>query len=186
MGFPRHLSQHVGGFVLTQGPLVRLVPVENASMAGPLHHPVGQGRPGRALGLMKVDVLALGMLSALRRCLDLRNALRGQPLGAADIPVEDPATYDMIRARRHRGRVPDRKPGPDEHAAALQPRTFYDLVVEVAIVRPGPSRAAWCIRTCRRASGGPGAGGQNAGYAGKARAERRWSARWACRSFRSR
>jgi error-prone DNA polymerase len=100
MGFPRHLSQHVGGFVLTQGKLTRLVPVENAAMTGPQRHPVGQGRPG-TMGLLKVDVLALGMLSACAADLPpgaLRAALRGQPPGAGRHPQGRPATYDMIRA----------------------------------------------------------------------------------------
>ncbi|RYY69243.1 MAG: error-prone DNA polymerase, partial [Comamonadaceae bacterium] len=96
MGFPRHLSQHVGGFVLTQTRLVRLVPVENASMKD---RSVIQWDKDdlEDMGLMKVDVLALGMLTALRRCLDLRNALRGTQWALRDIPDEDPATYAMIQ-----------------------------------------------------------------------------------------
>ena len=87
-GFPRHLSQHVGGFVLTQGPLSRLVPIENAAMAD---RSIIQWDKDDLddMGLMKVDVLALGMLSALRRCLDLRAALRSERWRLADIPRED-------------------------------------------------------------------------------------------------
>nr|WP_232727815.1 error-prone DNA polymerase [Acidovorax sp. 69] len=136
-GFPRHLSQHVGGFVLTQGKLTRLVPVEPASM------------PGRSviqwdkddldiMGLLKVDVLALGMLSALRRCLDLRSALRGEGWLLHDIPREDPATYDMICAADTVGVFQIESRAQMSMLPRLQPRVFYDLVVEVAIVRPGP------------------------------------------------
>ena len=136
-GFPRHLSQHVGGFVLTQGKLTRLVPVEPASM------------PGRsiiqwdkddldAMGLLKVDVLALGMLSALRRCLDLRAALRGERWALHDIPRNDAATYDMICAADTVGVFQIESRAQMSMLPRLQPREFYDLVVEVAIVRPGP------------------------------------------------
>jgi error-prone DNA polymerase len=95
--FPRHLSQHVGGFVLTQGPLTRLVPVENAAM--PDRSIIQWDKDDLdAVGLMKVDVLALGMLSAIRRCLDLVTQWRGllKPMRLQDVPREDPATYDMI------------------------------------------------------------------------------------------
>ena len=136
-GFPRHLSQHVGGFVLTQGKLTRLVPVEPAAM------------PGRsiiqwdkddldAMGLLKVDVLALGMLSALRRCLDARALLRGEPWGLADIPQEDPATYDMVCRADTVGVFQIESRAQMSMLPRLQPRSFYDLVVQVAIVRPGP------------------------------------------------
>ena len=137
MGFPRHLSQHVGGFVLTQTRLVRLVPVENASMKD---RSVIQWDKDdlEALGLMKVDVLALGMLSALRRCLDLRNALRGTCWELHDIPVEDPATYEMIRRADTVGVFQIESRAQMSMLPRLKPTTFYDLVVEVAIVRPGP------------------------------------------------
>ena len=136
-GFPRHLSQHVGGFVLTQGKLTRLVPVEPAAM------------PGRsiiqwdkddldAMGRLKVDVLALGMLSALRRCLDARALLRGEPWGLADIPQEDPATYDMVCRADTVGVFQIESRAQMSMLPRLQPRSFYDLVVQVAIVRPGP------------------------------------------------
>ncbi len=141
MGMPRHLSQHVGGFVLTQGPLSRLVPIENATM------------PGRsviewdkddldALNLLKVDVLALGMLSALRRCFDLVNSLREdyreQPLDLARIPEGDEPTYDMICAADTIGTFQIESRAQMSMLPRLRPRCFYDLVVEVAIVRPGP------------------------------------------------
>ena len=136
-GFPRHLGQHVGGFVLTQGKLTRLVPVEPASMEG---RSVIQWDKDDldAMGLLKVDVLALGMLSALRRCLDLRAAVRGERWGLADIPREDAATYDMICAADTVGVFQIESRAQMSMLPRLQPRVFYDLVVEVAIVRPGP------------------------------------------------
>jgi len=136
-GFPRHLSQHVGGFVLTQGPLTRIVPVENAAM------------PDRSIiqwdkddldtvGLLKVDVLALGMLSAIHRCLDLIAQWRGKPLRLQDIPAEDPTTYDMICKADTVGVFQIESRAQMSMLPRLKPRCFYDLVVQVAIVRPGP------------------------------------------------
>ncbi|WP_422842945.1 error-prone DNA polymerase [Acidovorax sp. M2(2025)] len=137
IGFPRHLSQHVGGFVLTQGKLTRMVPVEPASMDD---RSVIQWDKDDLddMGLLKVDVLALGMLSALRRCLNLRAALRGERWGLKDIPREDPATYDMICAADTVGVFQIESRAQMSMLPRLQPREFYDLVVEVAIVRPGP------------------------------------------------
>ncbi|BFO55838.1 error-prone DNA polymerase [Acidovorax sacchari] len=136
-GFPRHLSQHVGGFVLTEGKLTRLVPVEPASMDG---RSIIQWDKDDLddMHLMKVDVLALGMLSALRRALDLRAALRGQAWELADIPREDPATYDMICAADTVGVFQIESRAQMSMLPRLKPRELYDLVVEVAIVRPGP------------------------------------------------
>jgi error-prone DNA polymerase len=136
-GFPRHLSQHVGGFVLTQGKLTRLVPVEPASMD---NRSVIQWDKDDLdeMNLLKVDVLALGMLSALRRCLNLRAALRGERWGLKEIPREDPATYDMICAADTVGVFQIESRAQMSMLPRLQPRVFYDLVVEVAIVRPGP------------------------------------------------
>jgi error-prone DNA polymerase len=137
MGFPRHLSQHTGGFVLTRGPLSRMVPIENASM--PDRTVIEWDKDDLdAMGLLKVDVLALGMLTAIRKSLEFISARRGHEFEMQDIPPEDPATYDMIcqadtvgvfqiESRAQQGMLP-----------RLQPRCFYDLVVEVAIVRPGP------------------------------------------------
>jgi error-prone DNA polymerase len=136
-GLPRHLSQHVGGFVLTQGKLTRLVPVENAAM------------PDRSiiqwdkddlddLGLLKVDVLALGMLTALRRCLDLVSLRRGVRFAMQDIPDRDAATYDMICRADTVGVFQIESRAQMSMLPRLQPRRFYDLVIEVAIVRPGP------------------------------------------------
>ncbi len=137
MGFPRHLGQHVGGFVLTQGKLTRLVPVENAAM---MNRSIIQWDKDDldAMGLLKVDVLALGMLSAIRRCLDLMSARRGHAFEMQDIPAEDSATYDMICAADTVGVFQIESRAQMSMLPRLQPRCFYDLVVEVAIVRPGP------------------------------------------------
>ncbi len=136
-GFPRHLSQHVGGFVLTQGPLTRIVPVENAAM--PERSIVQWDKDDLdAVGLLKVDVLALGMLSAIHRCLDLIGQRRGTPLRLQDIPAEDPATYDMICRADTVGVFQIESRAQMSMLPRLKPRCYYDLVVQVAIVRPGP------------------------------------------------
>ncbi|HEY8905961.1 MAG TPA: error-prone DNA polymerase, partial [Rhodoferax sp.] len=136
-GFPRHLSQHPGGFVLTQGPLTRLVPVENAAM--PDRSIVQWDKDDLdAMGLLKVDVLALGMLSAIRRCLDLVSARRGQPFKIQDIPADDVATFDMICRADTVGVFQIESRAQMSMLPRLRPRCFYDLVIEVAIVRPGP------------------------------------------------
>jgi len=136
-GFPRHLSQHVGGFVLTQGPLSRLVPIENAAMKD---RSVIQWDKDDldAMGLLKVDVLALGMLSAIRRCLELVSARRGHRFQMQDIPADDPATFDMICQADTVGVFQIESRAQMSMLPRLKPRCFYDLVVEVAIVRPGP------------------------------------------------
>ncbi|MFT3720588.1 error-prone DNA polymerase [Pseudorhodoferax sp.] len=136
-GFPRHLSQHVGGFVLTEGPLTRLVPIEKAAMDGRAVIQWDKDDLER-MGLMKVDVLALGMLTALRRCLDFVNPLRGTDWDLAGIPREDPRTYDMICAADTVGVFQIESRAQMSMLPRLRPRAFYDLVVEVAIVRPGP------------------------------------------------
>ena len=135
--FPRHLSQHVGGFVLTQGPLTRLVPVENAAM--PDRSIIQWDKDDLdAVGLLKVDVLALGMLSAIRRCLALISQWRGKTMRMQDIPAEDQATYDMICKADTVGVFQIESRAQMSMLPRLKPRCFYDLVVEVAIVRPGP------------------------------------------------
>jgi error-prone DNA polymerase len=130
-GFPRHLSQHVGGFVISRGPLSRLVPVENAAM---IDRTVIQWDKDDldALGLLKIDILALGMLSAIRRAL----GLVGLPM--QDIPAEDPAVYQMICAADTVGVFQIESRAQMAMLPRLKPRNFYDLVIEVALVRPGP------------------------------------------------
>jgi error-prone DNA polymerase len=137
IGFPRHLSQHTGGFVLTRDLLCRMVPVENASM--PDRTVIEWDKDDLdAAGLLKVDVLALGMLSALRRALDLIGQRRGHAFGMQDIPFEDSATYDMVCKADTIGVFQIESRAQMSMLPRLRPRCFYDLVIEVAIVRPGP------------------------------------------------
>ncbi len=137
IGFPRHLSQHVGGMVMTAGDLCELCVTENAAM------------PGRSviqwdkddldeLGILKVDVLALGMLSALRRCFELLREHHGRELTLSTLPADDQATYDMICAADTMGVFQIESRAQMSMLPRLRPRCFYDLVIEVAIVRPGP------------------------------------------------
>jgi len=137
LGFPRHLSQHVGGFVIARGLLERMVPVENAAME---KRTVIQWDKDDldAMGLLKVDCLALGMLSAIRRALDMVSAWRGKPLSMQDIPDDDPAVYAMIQKADTIGVFQIESRAQQSMLPRLRPRTFYDLVIEVAIVRPGP------------------------------------------------
>ncbi|MBK6728117.1 MAG: error-prone DNA polymerase [Xanthomonadales bacterium] len=135
--FPRHLSQHVGGFVISERDLAELVPVENAAM--PDRTIIQWDKDDLdAMNLLKVDVLALGMLSCLRRCFDLVHALRGQRWTIATLPPEDPATYAMIQAADTLGVFQIESRAQMAMLPRLKPQHFYDLVIEVAIVRPGP------------------------------------------------
>ncbi|MBV6321177.1 error-prone DNA polymerase [Duganella violaceipulchra] len=137
LGFPRHLSQHPGGFVIAHEKLSRLVPIEAATMEGRC---VIQWDKDdlEELGLMKVDVLALGMLTALRRALALVGAQRGAPFRMQDIPAEDAATYDMMCEADTIGVFQIESRAQMSMLPRLRPRVFYDLVIEVALVRPGP------------------------------------------------
>ncbi|MBA4211479.1 MAG: error-prone DNA polymerase [Polaromonas sp.] len=137
MGFPRHLSQHTGGFVLTQLPLSRLVPIENASMKDRTVIEWDKDDLD-ALGLLKVDVLALGMLTAIRKALTLIGAKLGRPFTLQDIPEGDKPTYDMICAADTVGVFQIESRAQMSMLPRLQPRCYYDLVIEVALVRPGP------------------------------------------------
>ncbi|UDF31728.1 UNVERIFIED_ORG: error-prone DNA polymerase (plasmid) [Roseateles sp. XES5] len=134
---PRHLSQHPGGFVLTQGPLDRLVPIENAAMADRTVIEWDKDDLD-SVGLMKVDVLALGMLSCLQRCFDFYRQWRGKDYELASIPEGDVPTYDMICKADTVGVFQIESRAQMSMLPRLQPRNYYDLVVEVAIVRPGP------------------------------------------------
>lgn len=137
IGFPRHLSQHVGGFVIARGRLDELVPVENAAM--PERTVIQWDKDDLdAVGLMKIDVLALGMLSALRRGLALVSAWRGQSLTLASIPRERHAVYEMLSRADSVGVFQVESRAQMTMLPRLKPHCFYDLVVEVAIVRPGP------------------------------------------------
>lgn len=136
-GFPRHLSQHPGGFVIARNSLRRLVPIENAAM--PDRSIVQWDKDDLdAMGLLKVDVLGLGMLSALQRCLKLVSQRRGQPFTLQDIPSYDLATYQMMQKADTIGVFQIESRAQMSMLPRLKPKTFYDLVVQVAIVRPGP------------------------------------------------
>ncbi len=137
INFPRHLSQHPGGFVISEHPLHTLVPVENAAMDG---RTVIQWDKDDldALGLMKVDCLALGMLTAVRKCLDMLRATGRRDLTVATIPSEDAQTYTMIGKADTVGVFQIESRAQMAMLPRLQPKNFYDLVIEVAIVRPGP------------------------------------------------
>ncbi|MFM0126729.1 error-prone DNA polymerase [Paraburkholderia sediminicola] len=137
LNFPRHLSQHSGGFVISRGKLTRLVPIENAAMSD--RSVIEWDKDDlESLGLLKIDVLALGMLSAIRRTLDIVSEQRGERFEMQDIPSEDPATYDMISAADTVGVFQIESRAQMSMLPRMRPRTFYDLVIEVAIVRPGP------------------------------------------------
>jgi len=136
-GAPRHLSQHVGGFIIARDQLSRLVPIENAAMAD--RRVIQWDKDDlESLGLIKVDVLALGMLTMLRRALDFMNRWRGRDWGLYDIPADDAATYRMACRADTVGVFQIESRAQMSMLPRLQPREFYDLVVEVAIVRPGP------------------------------------------------
>lgn len=147
LGFPRHLSQHVGGMVMTQGRLDELVPIENASMDG---RTVIQWDKDdlEELGILKVDCLCLGMLSAIRKCFHLVEQHWGRHCSLANIPQEDPRVYDMICAADTVGVFQIESRGQMSMLPRLKPRCWYDLVIEVAIVRPGQFKGIWFIRTC--------------------------------------
>jgi error-prone DNA polymerase len=137
VGFPRHLSQHVGGFVIAATVLSDLVPVENATM--PERTVVQWNKDDlNDLGLLKVDVLGLGMLSALRRCLALVNGWRGTSWTLGHLPLEDPAVYAMMSRADTIGVFQIESRAQMSMLPRLKPETFYDLVIEVALVRPGP------------------------------------------------
>jgi error-prone DNA polymerase len=152
LGFPRHLSQHVGGFVISQGLLEELVPIENAAMEDRTVIEWDKDDLDD-LGLLKVDVLGLGMLSALRRGLALVADYRGRPFGLADIPREDPRVYEMISRADTIGVFQIESRAQMSMLPRLRPREFYDLVIEVAIVRPGPIQGGMVHPYLRRRQG---------------------------------
>jgi DNA-directed DNA polymerase III PolC len=137
IGFPRHLSQHVGGFVMTEGRLDELVPVENAAMEDRTVIPWDKDDID-ALGILKVDVLALGMLTCIRKGFELLVAHHGTRYTLATLPAEDPVVYDMLCRADSLGVFQVESRAQMNFLPRLRPRCFYDLVIEVAIVRPGP------------------------------------------------
>ena len=157
LGFPRHLSQHVGGFVISAGPLAQLVPIENAAMAD---RTVIQWDKDdlEALNLLKVDVLGLGMLTAIRKTLTLLGELERPgtdftPRGIDEIPPEDPQTYAMLQEADSLGVFQVESRAQMSMLPRLQPASFYDLVIEVAIVRPGPIQGNMVHPYLRRRQG---------------------------------
>ena len=137
IGFPRHLSQHVGGFVITRGPLDAVVPIANAAMPDRTYIEWDKDDLD-ALNILKIDILALGMLSCIRRAFSLIAAHYGRPLTLATVPTEDPRVYDMICKADTIGVFQIESRAQMSMLPRLKPRNFYDLVIEIAIVRPGP------------------------------------------------
>ena len=151
-GMPRHLSQHVGGFILTERPLTEMVPIGNGAM--PERSFIEWDKDDiDALGIFKVDVLALGMLTCIAKCFDLLRAHEGVDLDLATVPVEDPETYDMLCAGDSLGVFQVESRAQMAMLPKLRPRTFYDLVIEVAIVRPGPIQGDMVHPFLRRRQG---------------------------------
>jgi error-prone DNA polymerase len=152
IGFPRHLSQHVGGFVISRGPLSNLVPVENASM--PERTVIQWDKEDiEALGLLKVDILALGMLSAIRKTLALLHRDHAGIQRIQDIPPDDPATYRMLQKADTLGVFQIESRAQMSMLPRLKPKCFYDLVIEIAIVRPGPIQGDMVHPYLRRKAG---------------------------------
>jgi error-prone DNA polymerase len=152
IGFPRHLSQHVGGFVISAGPLSELVPIENAAM--PDRTVIQWDKNDlEELGLLKVDVLGLGMLTAIRRSLDLMTSFYGRRFTLADVPAEDPAVYDMICKADTIGVFQIESRAQMAMLPRLKPRNYYDLVIEIAIIRPGPIQGDMVHPYLRRREG---------------------------------
>ncbi|HEY1378250.1 MAG TPA: error-prone DNA polymerase [Gemmataceae bacterium] len=152
IGFPRHLSQHVGGMILTRGPLCELVPIENAAM--PDRTVVQWDKNDLdALGILKVDVLALGMLTAIRKCFELVEKHHARPLTLATVPTEDPAVYEMCCRADTVGVFQIESRAQMSMLPRLKPKMFYDLVIQVAIVRPGPIQGQMVHPYLRRRHG---------------------------------
>ena len=156
IGFPRHLSQHVGGFIISQTPLNQIVPIINAGMA---YRTIIEWDKNdiEELGMLKIDILALGMLSCIRKALELINAKRAKTgdteLALYSIPRDDRAVYDMLCASDTVGVFQVESRAQMAMLPRLRPRVFYDLVIEVAIVRPGPIQGNMVHPYLRRRSG---------------------------------
>jgi len=152
VGFPRHLSQHVGGFVITRGPLSELVPIENAAMEDRTVIEWDKDDLDR-LGILKIDVLALGMLTCIRKAFALIDEHYGRRLELATVPAEDPAVYEMLSRADSLGVFQVESRAQMTMLPRLKPSEFYDLVIEVAIVRPGPIQGDMVHPYLRRRSG---------------------------------
>jgi len=152
IGFPRHLSQHVGGFIITRGRLDEVVPVENAAMAD--RTVVEWDKDDlSALGILKIDVLGLGMLTCLRKGFELLRRHYGENFDLATLPKEDPAVYDMLCEADSLGVFQVESRAQMSFLPRMRPRSFYDLVIEVAIVRPGPIQGDMVHPYIRRRNG---------------------------------
>ena len=151
-GFPRHLSQHVGGFVMTEGRLDELCPIENATMEDRTVIPWDKDDID-SLGILKVDVLALGMLSCIRKAFDLIEKHHRTRYSLATLPPEDPAVYDMLCKADSLGVFQVESRAQMNFLPRMRPRTFYDLVIEVAIIRPGPIQGDMVHPYLRRRNG---------------------------------
>ena len=152
LGFPRHLSQHVGGFVMTRGRLCELVPIENAAMDDRTVIEWDK-EDVDAMGMLKVDVLGLGMLTCIRKSFELIERHHGMRLTLANVPDEDPDVYDMICRADTIGVFQIESRAQMSMLPRLQPRRYYDLVIEVAIVRPGPIQGDMVHPYLRRRNG---------------------------------
>jgi error-prone DNA polymerase len=137
IGFPRHLSQHVGGFVITAGRLDEMCPVENAAMEDRTIIEWDKDDIDK-IGMLKIDVLALGMLTCIRKALHLLGDWKGEHYALATIPQEDPKVYDMLCVADSLGVFQVESRAQMNFLPRMRPRTFYDLVIEVAVIRPGP------------------------------------------------
>ncbi|MFN7223924.1 MAG: PHP domain-containing protein, partial [Paracoccaceae bacterium] len=151
-GFPRHLSQHVGGFIITEGRLDELVPIENATMED--RTVICWDKDDiDTLGILKVDILALGMLSCIRKAFDLVEKHHHRRFDLATLPAEDPATYDMLCGADSLGVFQVESRAQMNFLPRMRPRTFYDLVIQVAIIRPGPIQGDMVHPFLRRRNG---------------------------------
>lgn len=152
IGFPRHLSQHVGGFIITAGRLDELVPIENATMEG--RTVICWDKDDiDALGILKVDVLSLGMLTCIRKAFDLMRQHHRLDYALATLPPEDPAVYDMLCRADSIGVFQVESRAQMNFLPRMRPRNFYDLVIEVAIIRPGPIQGDMVHPYIRRRNG---------------------------------
>ena len=152
VGFPRHLSQHVGGFIMTEGRLDELIPIENAAMEG--RTVICWDKDDiNALGILKVDILSLGMLTCIRKAFDLIKNHHGTDYALATLPPEDPVVYDMLCEADSLGVFQVESRAQMNFLPRMRPRTFYDLVIEVAIIRPGPIQGDMVHPFIRRRQG---------------------------------
>ncbi|MDG2299490.1 MAG: error-prone DNA polymerase, partial [Planktomarina sp.] len=152
IGFPRHLSQHVGGFIVTDGRLDELVPIENATMDG--RTVICWDKDDiDSLGILKVDILSLGMLTCIRKAFDLISMHYNIDYTLATLPPEDPAVYDMLCRADSLGVFQVESRAQMNFLPRMRPRTFYDLVIEVAIIRPGPIQGDMVHPYIRRRNG---------------------------------